>query len=383
MKNTKCLVILSKAKYLVVLPGQQLYFIKNINIVEYSKTFKTKIKLLLIFVFSIVLISSCEKDEEIKEFPDIIKDKGVFIINEGNYNFGNASLGYIDKNSGKEYFKLFEQANNRSLGDVFQSISLINDLLFLVINNSGTIEIIDPVSIESIATITGLTSPREIIKVNENRALVSDLYSDKIAVIDLNDYSVINYINVSGWTEATLKFNERIFVSNMEKHLVYSVDPETLALTDSINTFAQPNSMQIDKNGNLQVLCAGNPEENEHGGIITINPETFELIGSLSFPDNLPPAVKLNINTSGSTLYFIAEDIWSVPVDEMSLPSNPFINAGNRNFYGLGIDPFNDNIFVADAIDYVQKAKILEYNPSGEHISTYDSGIIPGGFFFY
>jgi hypothetical protein len=65
-----------------------------------------------------------------------------------------------------------------------------------------------------------------------------------------------------------------------------------------------------------------------------------------------------------------------------SLPGIPLIAANTENFYGVGIDPSSGIIYVADAIDYVQRGVIYRYRPDGTLINSFLAGIIPGDFYF-
>ncbi len=49
-------------------------------------------------------------------------------------------------------------------------------------------------------------------------------------------------------------------------------------------------------------------------------------------------------------------------------------------FYGLTVNPVNSEVYVADAIDYVQPGVILRYSPEGELLDEFKVGIIPGAF---
>lgn len=89
------------------------------------------------------------------------------------------------------YTDVFKQANNKVLGDVLQSMSIINDKLYLVVNNSGKVEVLDKRNFISISTIAGLRSPRYIEAVSSNKAYISDLYDKAITVIDLSNNSVL------------------------------------------------------------------------------------------------------------------------------------------------------------------------------------------------
>ena len=50
--------------------------------------------------------------------------------------------------------------------------------------------------------------------------------------------------------------------------------------------------------------------------------------------------------------------MYRISVNSNNLPSSPFITSNGRNLYGLGIDPENGDIYLSDAIDYVQKGMI-------------------------
>jgi len=70
---------------------------------------------------------------------------------------------------------------------------------------------------------------------------------------------------------------------------------------------------------------------------------------------------------------------WILPL-QLCLPA--LISQGSRNLYGLGVDPTTGNIYVSDAIDYVQKGKVYRYHPDGSLIDSFTAGVIPGGFYF-
>lgn len=61
-------------------------------------------------------------------------------------------------------------------------------------------------------------------------------------------------------------------------------------------------------------------------------------------------------------------------------PVKPFLPYNNTLYYGLTINPVNSEVYIADAIDYVQNGVVLRYSPDGELLDEFYVGIIPGAF---
>ena len=46
------------------------------------------------------------------------------------------------------------------------------------------------------------------------------------------------------------------------------------------------------------------------------------------------------------------------------------------------MNPYNSDVYLADAIDYTQPGRIYRYNAQGELLDQFEVGIIPGAFCF-
>jgi hypothetical protein len=155
---------------------------------------------LLVIMLGFVFFSSCRKDGPADTTQPIVSitSGGVYVTNEGNFQFGNAEVSYYSPSQNAVTEDLFQPANNRKLGDVCQSMYFFNGKAYLVINNSNKIEVVNQNTFVSIATITGLVSPRYFLPVSNNKAYVTDLTANKISIIDLTSNTVRGSIVMAG-----------------------------------------------------------------------------------------------------------------------------------------------------------------------------------------
>ncbi len=337
------------------------------------------------------LLTGCDKDEEgdPNDYKLIEQGNTVFVINEGAFMNENSSLSYIDKTKNNIDNDFFYDVNDRLLGDVFQSMEIINNEGYLVINNSGVVEVVDHKTIELKTTIDGFNSPRYILPVDESTAYVSDMFEGCIWVVDLDDHTIESEIEFpGGWSEAMVKIDDNVFVTAPNVNKVYVIDPTSHSITGSLEVLPQPNSLVTDKDGSLWVLSGGEfdfetGEQIEPGGLTEINAQTIEKIQQYSFPEDGISYSNLTIDESGKDLYYIGGGIWNMSIDDQELAGEPLIESQGENFYGIGVSPQTGNLYVGDAIDFDQRGVVLKYTSAGDKIDSYDAGVAPGGFLFY
>lgn len=334
--------------------------------------------MLLLFVFS------CKKDGPDKSNSTIITtgQNAVYIINEGNFQFGNASVSYFADGMTHAVEDLFQPANNRPLGDVCQSMYLFNNKSYVVLNNSSKIEVVNQNNFVSDAVITGINSPRYFLPVSKSKAYITDLYSNKISIANLSNNTIIGTIACAGWTEEMALAFGKAFVTNQKSNKLYVINTITDVITDSILIGYGSNSIVEDKNGKLWVLCSGSASSNEKASLHCINAINHSVERTLMFNNSTELPYKLAINGSSDTLYYLNKDIYRFGITDTNLPTTPFIAQNSRKFYGLGINPNNGHVYVADAIDYVQRGKVYIYKPDGMLFTSFLAGIIPADFYF-
>ncbi|MCK9611494.1 MAG: hypothetical protein PHR81_06140 [Bacteroidales bacterium] len=344
---------------------------------------KKRIKACIFYTLACaLLISSCKKNTPPDDIPDISAGKGVFIVNEGNFQWSNASVSYYNFDDGSFSEDIFKQANNRPLGDVAQSMYVFNGKGYIVVNNSNKIEIVNIVDFTSAGVITGLNSPRYFLPINTSKAYVSELYSKCIHIIDLNSNTKTASIPCTGSSEEMIFADEQVVVTNTRTNYIYLINSNNDIITDSIMVGFASNSLAKDKNGKLWVMCAGDEINSIKASLHCVNLQTKEVEKNFDLNVSLNIWDKMRMNNTKDTIYYMCNGVYKMSIDASTLPASPFISQGNCLFLGIAVNPNNNNIAVADAVDYIQKGKVYYYSSNGSLLTTINSGVIPVDFYF-
>lgn len=341
----------------------------------------------LIWAFLLVFLFACEQTEintpaEVSEF-----ENGILMVGEGQFNNGNASLDFWDKQEEVVQEKVFETANNRPLGDVFQSMHVQDQQAYLVLNNSGLVEIVDLENMESVRQLSGFTSPRYILPIHSAKAYVTDLYADAISVVDLNSGEIEKSISMTSWTEQMILTDNEVWVnvpwlfSDEPSRFVYAIDSATDTVIDSVEVGIDPVAMVKTGDDAIWVVCKGNPSTNEKGGVYRVN--TNQRMASLEIPFedfDLNFAPRIVYDAPNDYLYFTKKEVFRYDLNTGELTE--FVKAEGRDFYALGVDPNNGHVFLSDAIDFQQRSTIFEYDQLGTELRSFKGGIGTNGFIF-
>ena len=331
------------------------------------------------------MLVSCDskpKAEDDLVLPPPVKGS-IMMINEGNFQFGNASLTVYDFGKDIVYPDMFFKANGRKLGDVFQSITVANGKAYLVVNNSQKIEVVNPETFQGLATITGFASPRYLLAVSANKAYVSEYYSNRISVVDLNTNTITDSIHIDGWMDEMVLVRNKVYVTNVKKPYILSIDITTNTIEDTIAVVYGSMSLQVDAKNKLWVLSNGDITKGIHPALQRINTDSNYVEQTYPLNFSQTDVSRLRMNKARTRLFWLSKHVYSMGITESTVSSTPFITSMNQNFYGLGVDPFGDEIYVSDAKDYVQQSVINRYRSNGTFIGDFKAGIITGGFYFY
>ena len=324
---------------------------------------------------------SCKPDvPETPVTPSI--GKGVFVLNEGTFSFANASLTFYDSEADTVANNIFYRVNGSPLGDVGQSLFLMDNKLYVVVNNSNYIYRVDATSLKYEAKVDDFYSPRNMCVVAPNKAYVSDIIGTGLWIINPMDMSHCGFVETGKSTESMLQLGNELWVTNWSNYYQPTTTNNTVQVVDiqndvkvaEIEVGVEPNSMVVDKNGMVWVLCSCGWETN-HYQLCKINPMLKKVEKTYTIAGYYPS--HLCINPSGTQLYFIDGNICRMSIDDETSFEPEFIVAEDRSFYNMTIDPSNGDIYVTDAKDYMQNGDVYRYSFDGVLLSNFTAGIIP------
>lgn len=348
---------------------------------------------LLLFTFAIVVFS-CKKDEEVKPYvPPINPVKGMFVLNEGTFMYANSSLSYYDMEAGTMENNVFYRVNEIPLGDVAQSLTKIDNDLYIVVNNSNYIYKVDAKSIEYKAKIEGFSSPRYMLPVGNGKAYVSDLESPGVYVLNLNTMEN-SFIETGSATEVMVKIGNEVFVSNWSNYYVAGASNKTVQVIDcvsdtlvaNIEVAQEPNAMVVDKNNHIWVLCSGGYMPPQDPALLCIDPVSRTVINRFDFEAGADSPDGMAIDGKGENIYYLnggynSLSVYKMNVDDPQLPDTAFIASEGRWFYNLTIHPENGDIYITEAKP-TSNGNLLRYTSDGTFVGTYEVGMFPSYMLF-
>jgi len=337
------------------------------------------------FALAVAILSfmgGCKKSENIT--PEIPALKGVYVLNEGNFGRNNSTLSYYVPDSNLVYEDVFYQVNGRNLGDTGNDIVISGNKVFIVVNNSDKIEVIESKTHKSLGTILLPGASPYKITLLGSKGYITNLYRNAVTVIDIATNSVlIDTIKVGDNPTGIIAFNNKIYVANSGfgyGKTVSVIDAGTNRVIKTLTLGDGPDAFALDQMNRLWVLCYGsygdwaNPNDDTDGKIFAIDvntdavvdsiiigghPSRLVIYGDFAYTIKNGNVVRINLKTKDKNENFI-----------------------QGNFYSLAIDPVNKLLYCADAKDYVQKGEVYIYDLGGNFVKKFQAGVIPGSFAF-
>ena len=343
-----------------------------------------KSKLLLFVILFIATFAGCSKDDDpVTVVP--VSAKGVYVVNEGIFNHGNADLTLYIPDSNKTYSDVYYSANSKKLGDVAQNMYIKDGVGYIVVNNSNKIVLIDIKTNKLIDTIsTNLNSPRSIVFSN-SKMYVSNLYGSSISVFSGTNYKTfVKNITVKANPDEMVLVNNKIYVAHptlgTPSKTVTILDPSTDQISKTLNVGDNPSMIKA-YGTNVAVLSTG-----EYGDWTTTNDDTY---GKLFVINSSTDLVSDSTAIGGHPVDFaVASDyayvVGDAAIIKIDLKNKKIDNATfvSGYFYSIAYESTNQLLYIGDLKTYSSNGEVLIYTLSGTQKTKFTSGIIPGAFCF-
>ena len=351
----------------------------------------------LAFISCLFMFSCGDDDDGVNiDNTDLAFTDGFFIVNEGPFGEGSGSLSFYDRVEDEVFNNIFQDNNSDEagnpilLGNIVQSMSILNETAYVAVNNANRVVTIDLEDFSFSGEINGLVLPRFILPISNQKAYISTWgeggIEGSVAVLNTTDNTITTTIDVGSGAEK-MYFREddnKLFVANnggFSRDSVVSVlDTNTDELVSNIVIGDNPESIVEDKNGTIWVLASGyfdfNTMESTPGRLVALeNGNTIGTAFEVPFGSS-----DLVIDASGENLYYTTfSGIYKQNVDSESLSDEPFIMA---SLYGLSIDPVTGNLLGADAGDFASNGMVHTWDETGALLRSISVGVIPNGFSF-
>jgi len=365
----------------------------------------------------IMMISSCRKDIEVFINEDTTVDSstqngfsGFYLLNEGNMGSNKSTLDYFDYTTGKFQRNIYAAVNPtvpKEMGDVGNDIAIYGTRLYVVVNASNKIEVMDARTARRIGQIqipncryikfdkgfAYITSYAGPIEVNPN-------YTQKgyVAKVDTTTLSIVDKCIVGFQPDGLEITDGKIYVANSGGYMgagnstkyertVSVIDLVTFKEDKRIDVAYNLDHIKADKRGDLWVTSRGDYKK---------LPSRLYFIDKKQqkVTDTVPVAVS-NYYLDGDSLYIYSTE-WSyitysnvityaiVDTRTHQVVSRAFITDGTDKEieipYGIMVNPVTKDIYVTDAGNYVSPGILYCFTKNGKKKWSVRTGDIPAHF---
>lgn len=356
---------------------------------------------------------SCRKDSQpAPEQVEILEPtpsgpvKGLYLLNEGNMNMNKASLDYLDLATGVYRRNIYNQANPeivKGLGDVGNDIGVYGSKVYVVVNLSNKIEVLNAKTGKKLGQIP-FTNCRYITfykgkgYASAYLGTLGDPTAGNGVVIEIDTATLTEKrrVEVGRQPEELAVVRGKLFVANSGgysaknyERTVSVIDLNSFQVTNKIDVAINLHRLKADKYGDLYVSSRGD-YMNIPSKLFVIDTQTekvkktFDIgISEIVIDDDLAYyySTEYSYETDKNKITYGMIDVKT----ETPL-SKSFITDGTNEKitipYGIAVNPITKDVYVTDAKDYVSPGTLYGFSPSGIKKLEVTTGDIPAHFAF-
>lgn len=340
----------------------------------------------LVLILLLLALATCRPlpTEPMASLP--ATTRGIYVLNEGLFQRNNSTLTFYSLDSNKAITDFFELVNRRTLGDTGNELLMLGDKLYVLVNVSSKIEVLDARSGRALGTIplfngTVARQPRQMLLVR-GRLFVT-CFDGTVCVIDTARLAVTDVIRVGRNPEGIAFQNGKIYVANSGgldfpnyDSTVSVIDPVSLRELKRIALRINPTTVAADKEGDVYVISRGNYQD-VPPRLMIIDSRTDQVKTTLPFDID-------HLCLKGDTAYISRRNSISLfdTRSERFIKEN-FIEASHfRLLYAIEVDESTGDIYCCDAINYVVRGDVMCFDRNGQRKFSFQAGLNPSSVAF-
>ena len=311
---------------------------------------------------------------------------GLLVLNEGLFNLNNASLSWVDLNTNTVSEDFFLQKTGRKLGDTGNDLQRYGGKIYVLVNVSSTIEVLDALSGRSIKQIlmqeNGKAKQPRNLAFYGGKVFVS-CFDGYVDVLDSTTLSIEKRIKVGSNPENMLVANQRLYVSN-SGGLIPSLD-STLSVIDC-QSLVELEKIVVGKNpGKIVALNDSILYVHVRGNYSSIPSELKKLnLGISKTQETIPIKISGMEKMDNQLLIYTSETVLLYDMQKNVVTNVSFISLKDIiTLYRIQYVESIKQLFVFDANTYTNSGYIHRFSNSGTFLQKIHVGLNPNSLIYY
>ena len=311
---------------------------------------------------------------------------GLLVLNEGLFNLNNASLSWVDLNTNTVSEDFFLQKTGRKLGDTGNDLQRYGAKIYVLVNVSSTIEVLNAHTGQSLKQIVmqenGKAKQPRNIAFYGGRVFVS-CFDGYVDVIDTASLTVEKRIKVGSNPEDMVVVNQRLYVSN-SGGLIPSLD-STLSVIDC-KSLVELDKIVVGKNpGKIVALNDSILYVHVRGNYSTI-PSVLKKVnvGISKNQETIPIKISGMEKMENQLLIYTSESVSLYDMKTNATINSDFIPLNDiTTLYRIQYIEALKQLFLFDANTYTNSGYIHRFSNTGQYIQKYHVGLNPNSLIYY
>ena len=311
---------------------------------------------------------------------------GLLVLNEGLFNLNNASLSWVDLNTNTVSEDFFLQKTGRKLGDTGNDLQRYGAKIYVLVNVSSTIEVLDANIGSSIKQISmqlnGIAKQPRNLAFYGSKVFIS-CFDGYVDVIDTASLTVEKRIKVGSNPEDMVVVNQRLYVSN-SGGLIPSLD-STLSIIDCQN-LVELEKIVVGKNpGKIVALNDSILYVHVRGNYSTI-PSVLKKVnvGISKNQETIPIKISGMEKMENQLLIYTSESVSLYDMKTNATINSDFIPLNDiTTLYRIQYVEALKQLFLFDANTYTNSGYIHRFSNTGQYIQKYHVGLNPNSLIYY